>query len=246
MKNKCLISVLPAFVLAGCSIQFSGSNITTVINKGGDSGYILGQSEINSPITELDIQWVTGNIKVVYHNAQTVKFYEESSAKLTDKNTIHYRLSGESLSVTAALSGKYETKDLEKDLFVFIPLGTKLTSFEIDSVNASIKSAVMGLSTDIDTVSSDIELSDSDGGNLKIDTVSGKANLSFNDFTRININTVSSDTTLSLPKDFKVNASINSISGKIMTSDVTLDEIEGKPITVDSVSGSLTITGRTE
>ncbi|MCQ2772786.1 MAG: DUF4097 domain-containing protein [Bacilli bacterium] len=246
MKKLRIAALFPLLFTASCTFHFVDE--VKITNEADESKYFIGGSSIDAGDADtINIRWISGKIVIGYNEDNRFTFFEESKMNLSPETTLHYcnDIDKSVLYISPAASGTYKSKELEKDLFLNIPKDMELSKLNIDCVSSEITSTVKFSEAQIDAVSGPIEITSDKVGDLSIDNVSGNINLSLKEFNRVNVDTVSGNTVLKCPKDYAVNASLNTVSGKKNVSGVT-ENVKGKVVEVNSVSGSLTIKGELE
>ncbi len=177
----------------------------------------MGEAELpTGEISNIEIDWVSGEINVAYHTKDTVIFSETSNKTLNDKTTMYYFVDGDTLHLKFAKSGNRIPSNLNKELTVYLPEGMELDEVAIDSVSADVN--ITGLTaekTNVDTISGNIVFEDVTLiDQAKFDTTSGDitANLDGN-LTTFSADTISGNMECTLAAAKKVE--INSTSGEL-------------------------------
>lgn len=102
--------------------------------------YLLGANNIDSKsIKHIDVDWISGNIKVESSIGSSINFYEIVDADVEDIYKLHYRIINNTLYikfVASQESFKYSFKT--KDLYIQIPEQMILESLTINSVEANV------------------------------------------------------------------------------------------------------------
>lgn len=183
--------------------------------------YIAGETELSNNITKIEIEWINGNVRIDYHNKNTVSFAEESKKELSENETLHYYLEGTILHIKFAKSGKLSSFNFDKELNVLLPETINLSEIEIETVSANVEITQNYLNNAITE--------------LNIKTVSGNVDaLLFKGANSINIESVSGDVSISASV---VKADIETVSGDIDLSGCSkIDECE-----LSSVSGQVSL-----
>ena len=218
-KNNILLSFLFGSMLIslnGCSFAFT----TNYIYQNGEK-YVAGDREITDKIENIDIDYMSGDVKLIASETNTVSIKETSKKQLDDKRKVHTWVDGNTLYVRYCESSKkLDLNNLEKNLEITIPKDVKLTDtkikassgnvtckgFEADKVNVYVSSG--DISADFDTKdikmhasSGDITLNQTgDSDDISVDTSSGDINATMQDVTYLTSSASSGNITLSANK----------------------------------------------
>ena len=134
------------------------------------SKYKAGNAEIDGDkVSDLEIDWLDGNIKVEVYDGNKVQLSEVSSRSLKENEKLHYYNDHGTLRV--------EYKKSERRLF---SLGIKRANKELTVRLPESTAKKLGL-LNIDTISSDTEVSDITTEHIRLDSTSG--NFILNDCT---------------------------------------------------------------
>ena len=180
------ILVLAMLLLSGCSVakkvtKAAGdikdrvvrdtteiyNEITDIIKSGAK--FTEGAGEIGDTVSEMDIVWITGNVKLVAYKGSCVKLEETQGAKIK----LRYSCTNGKLVVIPC--GK-DVKDLPtKDLTVYVPAALSLTGIRVEAVSA------------------DVAVTELNAGDAEIESVTGKVTVKDCAFRELGIETVSGD-----------------------------------------------------
>ena len=228
--------LIGSFLLGGCSAPNLPA-LSSFTYKNSDK-YTMGEAELPAgEISNVEIDWVSGEINVAYHTKDTVIFSETSNKTLNDKTTMYYFVDGDTLHLKFAKSGNRIPSNLNKELTVYLPEGMELDEVAIDSVSADVN--ITGLTaekTNVDTISGNIVFEDVTLiDQAKFDTTSGDitANLDGN-LTTFSADTISGNMECTLTAAKKVE--INSTSGELK---LTMEE-SPETLSTETVSGDMT------
>lgn len=239
-----LWSVVALILINILLIGIGFGSFTFGINKYPNaSKYTAGSGEIDAGnLSEIEINWIEGNVSIESYDGDTVHFYEESRKELDEKNMLHYYNDNGRLIIqyekpnTSIFSfGKY---NYDKHLTVQVPEEmTNLKTLNLDLVSSD--SYVTGINVkylDIENISGSVSLKDIEVSELDIETVSGSID-SDNIIVKkhADIETTSGSAKLSGSVN-RIN--FDSTSGDLdLLSDVCPDEID-----TDTISGDINIT----
>ena len=217
------------FSINGVSIDDSVSEISY---PDGEM-FTPGEVEISEPVRNLDIGWISGNIKIAYHSNPTVTVTERSELVISEKDRMHWRLDGDTLRVRYAESGTRTSLILKKELTITLPEGTSLNtalfestsgnleipSLRADKVTANVKSgdidaSVAAKQMTVLSISGDVRLQlEEKADDLSVVSASGDVRVEGEEAERIQISTASGDidTTMKTIADFDAKAASGNI-----------------------------------
>lgn len=145
-----------------------------------------------SDITDIEINWVTGSVRIEESDTDEVSFSEVSSLD-TEKDSLgeatenkevseslkmRYKVDGGKLTIQFCKSAlRIRTgavKDLKKDLTVYVPKGTKFSEIKTDVVSSGVYIGYVHTEKfTLNSISADMKLSGCEADAIKCDTVSG-------------------------------------------------------------------------
>lgn len=197
--------------------------------------YSVGDTSFTQPIENIDVDWVSGKVKVVTHSEEVVSLTEKTDFSASDDMRVHWWLDETTLRIRFCASGMgmsifgYGRKELTikiPDSITLSDLTVKTSSADFGAENIKTKNFSVTTSSggiDVSCRSETVDL-DSVSGSVRLDQ-KGKA-------LTAEVNTTSGAIKTNFEQCEKVN--LGSVSGKI---EVVADEIER--ITVDSTSGQI-------
>ena len=261
MKKK-IFAVLMIFIM--CSTLFTACTDNNDGQRGlssyhyDDAGkYTPGGAALTSTINNLDIDWVSGEIEIIYHEEKTVVFSETSNREMDEHLTMRYWLDGDTLRIRFSEAGSWNFNNVHKTLTVMLPADLVLQELEIDTVSANLKAhRVEAERADLDTVSGWIDIeeaavsqsfnADTTSGDitamfagslseLEIDTVSGKTQISVEQLGEFELNSTSGAISLSAA-NAPASGEIGTVSGDV---ELILPETAEFTVEVNTVSGEL-------
>ncbi len=245
----CFALAFALLALTGCFIKSKG--VISAYSYDSASKYSVGNASVDpSKVNDLEIDWVSGSVKVVYGRTRAIEIAETSKkGKLSDDEQLRWLVDGSKLRIKFMKSGIKLLSDLDKDLVVTIPEGMVFNDLEIDTVSSNSEITVNAQKYDIDNVSGDVTLSAASAKEFEMKTVSGDAMLSFASCpSEVDMDSVSGNCTLRIPADSGFTAKISSVSGKISTtipatmSDDRIEAGDGDArFSLSTVSGNLRI-----
>lgn len=144
MKKKIMYFSFLLFVIFISPLMLScNSNSENLISRfysyDNFEEYLLGANNIDAnSIKHIDVDWISGNIKIDSSTGSTINFYEIIDADVEDIYKIHYRIVNNTLYIKFVASQdnfKYSFKT--KDLYIQIPEEMILESLTLNSVDAN-------------------------------------------------------------------------------------------------------------
>ena len=221
-------------------------------------------------ISEIEIEWISGQVQVFCSDSSEISFWEESTKELTAENQMVYTVKGGTLSIEYQ-EGKMAVNDNSAKLLTLYLPADLLDSLQIDTVSAGVLAADLNLNElDIETVSGSVILTGLSARELDVQTVSGDVQLyaqlvhsvgvdtTSGDFylevvgsrpSEIEVDTISGDATLSLPAETGFTLEFETGSGDLDTGSFQVSRRNGAytsgdgscMIEVDTTSGDLTL-----
>jgi DUF4097 and DUF4098 domain-containing protein YvlB len=235
-----VILVVLLLILPFASIRSNGI-FSFNVSSYDASDYIAGNTEISSPVKDLNINWVSGNLTVKYHDNDTVIIQESSADTITDKDRLMWKLSGNELYIQEFKPRFFSSNNVTKDLVVYLPRSTALDELAIEVVSSRIcLEDIKTHDTDITTVNGTLNAKACTFAELDIDNVSASITLDGCASNSTSIDTVSGDLLLKLtgtPKELSVDA----VSGNVTL--YVPSDISGFEVDEDSLSASVTTEG---
>ena len=217
MKKKFLTTAIAAVLVAGISLAgMTACNVERFTYDDAER-YRVGATDVTGNVTDLEIDWLSGNVNVAYGEVETVMFSETSEETLTQENTVHYWLENSTLHIKYAKSGiKLTNEDPpEKDLTVLLPASLALKGLEIESVDANV--VLTGINVDdveIDNIAGNIDATFGTVREFSVAVVSGNANMSFATApTEGEYSNVHGDLTLYLPAETQFTIEVEKLNG---------------------------------
>lgn len=183
-------------------------------------------------VTEVEIDWMAGNINVVQTQEETLSVSEKNAAK-TEAARVHYYLDDSVLRIKFCESGfKGTINERDKNLTVEIPAGIYL---DIGTVSSSVEFSDLSVSNlSVSSVSGKVEMGAVQASTVNIEMVSGNIVTGDITATALNIESVSGNIETSLAS--AMTADIENTSGNVV---VTLKENLGATLKLSMVSGRL-------
>ena len=255
-KAKALTTGL-ILCLAGLAIAawllFGGAGGSGLSYANADK-YTAGDTEIASPIEELEVEWTEGFVHLEYYSGDRIRVSETSPRELSDDDKLRWWLDGTTLRIRYAKSGiRLFSANLEKTLTVSLPEGTVLKNAGIHATSADLN--IRELSAEeiaLDTSSGDISAAvtakklkaSSTAGDMKIsqeedldtatlDSTSGNIGASFGSAKEIAVTTTSGGAGVT------VTGAADRVKAHSTSGNVYLDLAEAGTAEASSTSGSV-------
>lgn len=137
-----VMAVMASVLFAAC-----GENTKIDIKYDHPERYSVGDATLSRPISSISVDWLFGDVDIVYSDSPEVRIYEEAQ-NLTDSLRMRYYIDEEGeLEIEYCGQGKYrygDMKNLRKHLYIEVPRGMELKDIDIDGVEvrAIIKNVV--------------------------------------------------------------------------------------------------------
>ncbi len=211
-----LIVLLVIVILLGAgSRQFFGG--ITGFGYASADKYTIGDTEITSPVENLEIEWISGRVNIEYHDGSGVSVSEVASRTTSEDEKLRWWLDGATLRIRFARPQLAVFNNLQKTLTVSLPRGVVLKTADINTTSADISAPSM--------------LADE----IKFDTISGDVNAVIT-AKKLTAGSTSGDITIQQRLDLD-SVNVSSTSGAI---GLTLGN--AKKVDVGSTSGSIRVT----
>ena len=193
--------------LSGCNFGFK----TNYIYQNGEK-YTAGNREIAEKIETIDLDYLSGYVKLIGTDANVVTIKETSEKQLDDKRKVHTWVDGTTLYVRYCASAKdLDLNNLKKNLEITIPKdaalgdvkfkvssgGIQCEDFEAESVNLYASSGNIALTCAAKTI--DLHASSGnitailqdDSDSVKLDTSSGSISIDMENANKVDLHSSS-------------------------------------------------------
>lgn len=227
------LSVLAAVLLSSCKVD-------TYYKYPNADMFIPGNCEIAGNVSDIDIGWVAGNVKIVYSNTDKISISETSESDISsDDYQVHHFVDGEKLIIRFVKSGKFnfttgiKRSSLKKDLTLTIPEKLNLQKLTVETVSAAVDSPeiIKVSNARFDSVSGDIKMNFTECKALTASSVSGDFTIGSAGIESLKANTVSGDFHLKTgdlqTSEFNTVSGIMSISSSGKVGKITFDGVSG-------------------
>ena len=259
-----------AYVVSPDSGWIAAENLRLEDSVSGDSFWrIDGAAQFSADIQEIEIDWVSGSIRLLPANVSSIQVSE--SGKDTSKYPMICKQDGQTLKIeycTSTTFGDLKNLKFSKDLTILVPMDWNGRAVKVDAASAklSVQDLTIG-EVEIDTASGACQFDSCTVDTLDIDTASGdiyfEGSLNRLDCDsasagvqavldnvpyEIDIDTASGGLELFLPEDAGFSVKMDTMSGKF-DSTLTYTTKNGRyvrgngacSIDMSSMSGSVTI-----
>lgn len=238
-------------------------------DSGTSPARIDGAAQFSADLREIEIDWVSGNIRLLPTNVSSIQVSE--SGKDTSKYPMICKQDGQTLKIeycTNTIFGDLKNLKFSKDLTIFVPLNWSGRALKVDAASAKLSVQDVTIQeAEIDTASGSSRFDNCTVDSLDIDTASGdvyfEGSLNRLDFDsasagvqavlsnvpyEIDMDTASGGLELFLPEDAGFSVKMDTMSGKF-DSTLTYTEKSGRfvrgngacSIDMSSMSGGVTI-----
>lgn len=223
-----------------------------------ENDYIAGSSVvISEQITNIDVDWISGSVKIIAHDSDKIKCEESASDPIEEKYQLRYRVKGDTLYIKPCKSMRTFNKIPYKDLKIYIPydLASAMNEIDVETASAEISlTEITARELDLSTASGDVWLEKCSAVDINLENVSGYINLTETNADKVEAEFVSSNIEIMgtvgrlsvesvsgnvyLDSDTAPNiVDISTVSGDIK---FEIPENDGFSIELDSVSGKVT------
>ena len=204
-------------------------------DSGGSPAMIDGAAQFSADIQEIEIDWVSGNIRLVPANVSSIQVSE--SGKDTSKYPMICKQDGQTLKIeycTSTTFGDLKNLKFSKDLTILVPMDWNGRAVKVDAASAKLSVRDLTIAeVEIDTASGECQFRNCTVDTLDIDTASGDVDFegSLNKLdcdsasagvqavldnvpNAIDMDTASGSVELVLPKDAGFAVKMDTMSGK--------------------------------
>ena len=140
MKRIAFIALMASVLFAAC-----GENTKIEIKYEHPERYSVGDATLSRPVSSISVDWLFGNVDIVYSDDSAVRIHEEMQEgflPLTDSLRMRYYVDEEGeLEIQYCGHGKYrygDLKNIRKHLVVEVPRGKVLDEISIDGVETGV------------------------------------------------------------------------------------------------------------
>lgn len=140
-KSKILvIALIVCLVALGVgAVSLFGGNIGLGFTYANADKYTAGETTLTENVENLDIHWVSGNVKIEYHAGNEIRVTETANRTMSDEDQVRWWLDGTTLRIMYAKSGRFRLFDnLNKTLTVSLPEGAVLKKANIQTTSGTL------------------------------------------------------------------------------------------------------------
>lgn len=252
--------LLLGFLICGINgtLPFFAFNVGTTFSYSDSDKYTVGGgSSAAADVHSIEVNWVSGGVRILEHDGPDIVFREEGSEHLGERDQMRYYLKNGRLIIQFCDSRHTfrRLNDTDKRLTIEVPRGHKLSELQVDIVSGGVEvsgvsAADMGIESvsgsvnlsglsadrlDAETVSGGLTLQDVAASSVSAESVNGRMQLT-GAFAQVRCTTVSGGLTVS-PGDNIAGIEAESLSGRV---EIYLPEnIDGFIVNYESLSGTV-------
>lgn len=189
----CAVALMVAvYCMNGCTISFGAS--TNYTYKAADK-YVAGDREISDKIETIEIDYLSGDVKIVQADTDSISIKESANKKVSDDLKVHTWVEGSTLHVRYCDSSKkINLTNLDKKLEITIPDDVQYKNLIIDMASGSVDAECDAKDYDLSAASGDIVLKQSgESDKIKIDTASGGIAVTMDTADKVDVSAASGD-----------------------------------------------------
>lgn len=145
MKRIAFVMAVMASVLFAACGENTNENTKIDIKYEHPERYSVGDATLNQPISGISVDWLFGDMEIVYSDDSAVRIHEEMQEgflPLTDSLRMRYYVDEEGeLEIQYCGHGKYrygDLKNIRKHLVIEVPRGKVLDEICIDGVETGV------------------------------------------------------------------------------------------------------------
>lgn len=232
--GKFFSAVLGVTLLA--SLCACGENIVPYTYDDAED-YLVGTAQLNAAsISSIEIDWIAGSVEIIGSDTAEQISISETSSETEGKYSLRYMVDRGELKIKYMQSGVRYKSFMEKNLSVTVPTSALVSSYEVDSISASVSCVKLSGECDLSSVSGNVSIVSS-RISAEVETVSGKVMLGQGEYGTVDVETVSGEVVAN------AGYSINGLFVKTVSGGVTVNGFThvGQLLT-DTVSGNVSYT----
>jgi DUF4097 and DUF4098 domain-containing protein YvlB len=206
IKGIVCVAALAAAVgcLNGCSFSIG---MKSSYKYSDSEKYAVGDVEITDKIDKLDIDYLSGDVKIVKADTDKITIEETAKKELDDKRKVHTWVEGSTLHVKFCESGKgLDLNNLDKKLEITIPEDLVFDDVVMDMASGDINANIDADNYDIESASGSVFLYQTgNSSEMKIETASGDVEVDLESADVFSAHTASGEITVNAKsiRDFK-------------------------------------------
>lgn len=218
-----------------CCLGLCGCGSTGLIYENADR-YSVGATEITDTVENIDLEWIEGSVKIEYHDENTVKLAETSSATLSEETQVHWYLDGTTLRIKFSAPTRYRFRHLNKKLTLTLPQGFSAGNIDISLASATLDAEELTAEKiEISTALGNVSLIAAATEKINISSASGEISLTQRGICdTVSIDSASGDITVT--SEYISGLNVHSASGKVYLYAESLLKSD-----IDTASGSVNL-----
>ena len=139
--------------------------------------YTAGGATLEGAIENLDVDWLSGPVDIVYHDGDTVEIAETADKPISDDQALRWWLDGSTLRVRYTRPGLIRMRNLSKHLTITLPEGISLDGVSLKATSGILNLAALEARTlDMSVTSGEIHAVAS-AGSISLEATSGTLDL---------------------------------------------------------------------
>ncbi|MCQ2554032.1 MAG: DUF4097 domain-containing protein [Clostridia bacterium] len=204
-----VLTLVLAVSLAACSFN-------PFVKKANKDDYYMGSGETKEDIDTVEINWVGGDIDIVYGNSDKIIITEVSKETLKASQVMRWGVDGKTLSVDFHdQKGMVKVDVPNKDLKVELPKNKSYKVLEINTVAGDVSVSSKFDKTTVNSVAGKVTVTSEKADDIKVHSVDADVEITAGEFSRLDADTVSGKITVNLPDNADCKGEITSLSGRI-------------------------------
>ncbi len=238
----CILTGLFIVGMVGHDLQLGWTGFTvsgSTVLRYDDDGYTVGNGTSNATVTDLSVEWVTGNVTVIAAEGDEITITEDYGGD-RDAFRLRWKVEDGELTIKFCKSGRINRKeDLKKNLTVAIPavMLESMDEVEVLAVSGHISYTGNADKLSLEAVAGDMTVT-GDIGELEMDGVDGEVSFR-GGVRRGDFNCVNANVTMYL--DMAANLDFDQVDGDVRL--FLSDEITGFSAEISSLKSELIIDG---
>lgn len=135
--KRLLCALLVLALAVSCALAFSGCEHVYLSYPKAEM-YVSGGRTVTGTVRRVEVDWLSGSVRVVRSEGAGVSFSEEGSIPLTEKTAVHSYLEDGVLYIRFAAAGRQAVGQLHKDLTLTLPSDLPLDRLKIKTTTADV------------------------------------------------------------------------------------------------------------
>lgn len=234
MKKLTSLFIFTLFTLVLSLLTLTSCVNVNYVYDNPDS-YHVGGATLTESIDGLDIDWMSGEVRILLHDLSTVVLAEESSGNIGEDHSLRYKISDGRLTVKFAKSAVFNTGLPNKTLTVYLPRAAVLNELKINTAAADATLLeVAARAVDFESASGDITMEECDvSASFDAETASGDIALTNCRIkNEVSVDTASGSVSLGLLTTLAT-AEISTASGNVSISASEIKRLEAETASGD-------------